>query len=118
MEKAGGAQVMANVLGQHYFTDIYRNSKLVKYLNLPTEYHLSRRGNQAVLEFVLPLAEPQPLVGKPFEISTYDPNYFVDMTYKGPTTLHLPLVMAQQCQAQLDNTKTGHFAAGLRVVTR
>ncbi|NIG98364.1 MAG: DUF1007 family protein [Serratia symbiotica] len=85
------AQVMANVLGQHYFTDIYRNGKPVKYLNFPTEYHLSRRDNQAVLEFVLPLAEPQPLVGKPFEISTYDPSNFVDMTYKGPTALHLPL---------------------------
>jgi len=36
------AQVMANVLGQYYFTDIYRNGKPVKYLNLPTEYHLSR----------------------------------------------------------------------------
>ncbi|MBF1995347.1 DUF1007 family protein [Serratia symbiotica] len=99
------AQVMANVLGQHYFTDIYRNGKPVKYLNLPTEYHLSRRGNQAVLEFVLPLAEPQPLVGKPFEISTYDPSYFVDMTYKGPTALHLPLAMAQQCKLSLITPK-------------
>lgn len=75
------AEVMANVLGQHYFTDIYRDGQPVKYKNLPTEYHLSRQGHQAVLSFVLPLAEPQPLVGKPFIISTYDPTYFVDMAY-------------------------------------
>lgn len=31
------AEVMANVLGQHYFTDIYRDGQPVKYKNLPTE---------------------------------------------------------------------------------
>lgn len=99
------AQVMANVLGQHYFTDIYRNGKPVKYLNLPTEYHLSRQGHKAVLEFVLPLAEPQPLAGKPFEISTYDPTYFVDMTYSDPKALHLPPEMATHCKFDLMTPK-------------
>ncbi|WP_431225370.1 DUF1007 family protein [Serratia sp. L9] len=99
------AQVMANVLGQHYFTDIYRDGKPVKYLNLPSEYHLSRQGHKAVLEFVLPLAEPQPLAGKPFEISTYDPTYFVDMTYPDPKALHLPPEMAEQCKFDLVTPK-------------
>lgn len=103
--KTLAAEVMANVLGQHYFTDVYRGGKSVKYLNLPTEYHLSRRGNQAVLEFVLPLAEPQVLVGKPFDISTYDPTYFVDMTYKDQAALHLPPEMAQQCKLSLMTPK-------------
>ncbi|MEE4484677.1 DUF1007 family protein [Serratia ficaria] len=99
------AEVMANVLGQHYFTDVYRDGKPVKYLNLPSEYRLSRQGNQAVLEFVLPLADPQPLAGKPFEIATYDPTYFVDMTYKDQAALHLPPEMAQQCQLSLKTPK-------------
>ncbi|TQI81747.1 ABC-type uncharacterized transport system substrate-binding protein [Serratia fonticola] len=99
------AQVMANVLGQHYFTDIYREGKPVKYLNLPTEYHLSRQGHKAVLEFVLPLAEPQALAGKPFEISTYDPTYFVDMTYQDEKALHLPPEMAKQCKFSLMTPK-------------
>ncbi|MGQ5754461.1 DUF1007 family protein [Serratia sp. IR-2025] len=99
------AEVMANVLGQHYFTDLYRDGKPVKYLNLPSEYHLSRQGNQAVLEFVLPLAEPQPLAGKPFELSTYDPTYFVDMTYKDQNALHLPPEMAQLCSYKLMTPK-------------
>lgn len=99
------AEVMANVLGQHYFTDIYRAGKPVKYLNLPTEYHLSRQGHKAVLEFVLPLAEPQPLVGKPFEIVTYDPTYFVDMTYQDQKALHLPPEMAKQCKFSLVTPK-------------
>lgn len=47
---------MTNVLGQHYFTEIYRDNVAVKFQPMPTEYHLSRPGNKAVLEFVLPLA--------------------------------------------------------------
>ncbi|MDN0087567.1 DUF1007 family protein [Yersinia nurmii] len=95
------AEVMANVLGQHYFTDIYRDGKPVKYLNLPTEYHLSRKGHQAVLEFVMPLAEPQPMIGKPFTILTYDPTYFVDMTYPDQAAVHLPIEWTKSCQATL-----------------
>jgi ABC-type uncharacterized transport system substrate-binding protein len=95
------AQVMANVLGQHYFTDIYRDGKLVKYKNLPTEYHLSRKGHQAVLAFVLPLAEPQLLAGKPFIISTYDPTYFVDMTYPDNKAIRLSAEMEKSCQLTL-----------------
>lgn len=99
------AEVMANVLAQHYFTDIYRDGKPVKYLNLPTEYHLSRQGNKAVLEFVLPLAEAQPLVGKPFNISTYDPTYFVDMSYQDKKALQLPPEMAKHCELHLMTPK-------------
>ena len=95
------AEVMANVLGQHYFTDIYRDGKPVKYKNLPTEYHLSRKGHQAVLEFVLPLAEPQSLAGKPFIISTYDPTYFVDMTYADNKAVRLSAEMAKSCKLTL-----------------
>ncbi|MGE4802017.1 DUF1007 family protein [Yersinia hibernica] len=95
------AEVMANVLGQHYFTDIYRDGKPMKYKNLPTEYHLSRKGHQAVLTFVLPLAEPQPLAGKPFIISTYDPTYFVDMTYPGNKAVRLSAEMEKNCKLTL-----------------
>ncbi|WP_411569355.1 DUF1007 family protein [Serratia sp. UGAL515B_01] len=99
------AEVMANVLGQHYFTDIYRDGKPLKYLNLPTEYQLSRQGHKAVLEFVLPLAQAQPLAGKPFEISTYDPTYFVDMSYQDKKALHLPPEMNKQCKVSLMTPK-------------
>ncbi|AUG99929.1 DUF1007 domain-containing protein [Prodigiosinella confusarubida] len=95
------AQVMANVLGQHYFTDVYRNGKRVKYVAVPTEYRLSRKGNQAVLEFVLPLAHPQPLAGKPLQISTYDPTYFVDMSYKDGKAITVSPLLASHCKTTL-----------------
>lgn len=78
MEKAGGA-------GHGECTGaalLYHQGKRVKFDNLPPAYHLSREGHKAVLDFVLPLAEPQPLAGQTFTLSTFDPTYFVDMTYK------------------------------------
>ncbi|WP_192457349.1 DUF1007 family protein [Musicola keenii] len=99
------AEVMANVLGQHYFTDVYRDGKAVKYQPMPTEYHLSRQGNKAVLEFVLPLAHPQPLMGKPLQIFTYDPTYFVDMYYKKDTDITLSPVLATRCNTTLTTPK-------------
>ncbi len=99
------AEVMARVLSQHYFTDFYRDGKPVKYLDLPSEYQLSRKGDQAVLEFVMPLAEPEPLSGKPMIFSTFDPSYFVDMTYKDQSALHLPAELAKSCSITLFTPK-------------
>ena len=76
------AEVMANVLGQHYFTEFWHNGKKVKFDNLPKDYGLARQGHQAVLTFTLPLASPQPLVGQTYTFSTFDPTYYVDMSYE------------------------------------
>ena len=73
------AEVMANVLGQHYFSEFWHQKQPVKFDNLPPEYHLSREGHKAVLEFILPLAHPQALKGQRYLFSTFDPTYFVDM---------------------------------------
>lgn len=75
------AEVMANVLGQHYFTEVWRNGAKVKFKNRPTEYGMTRDAHQAVLTFTLPLAEPQPLSGQTYTFSTFDPSYYVDMHY-------------------------------------
>ncbi len=95
------AEVMARVMAQHYFTDVYRDGKPVRYMRLPSEYQLSRNGAKAVLEFVIPLAEPAPLAGKPLVISTYDPSYFVDMTYKDDHALHLSVETRPSCKLSL-----------------
>ncbi|MDR3434925.1 MAG: DUF1007 family protein [Rouxiella aceris] len=95
------AEVMARVMAQHYFTNVYREGKTVNYMRLPSEYRLSRSGNKAVLEFIIPLAEPAALAGKPWIISTFDPSYFVDMTYKDAQALHLPADLVAQCQFSL-----------------
>ena len=99
------AGVMANVLGQHYFSEIWHNQQRVKFLNLPTEYNLSRNGHKAVLEFILPLAEPPVLTGQRFEILTFDPTYFVDMFYDNARALTLPPALQQRCKFTLNTPK-------------
>jgi ABC-type uncharacterized transport system substrate-binding protein len=95
------AEVMANVLGQHYFTEFYHGDQRVKFHNLPPSYRLLREGHKAVLEYVLPLAAPQPLKGQTYTFSTFDPTYFVDMHYDNATSLHLPPEM-EACHITLD----------------
>lgn len=95
------AEVMANVLGQHYFTELWHQKQAVKFNNLPPMYHLSRRGHQVVLEFILPLAQPQKLKSQRFVFSTFDPTYFVDMSYPSEKSLIMPEELAQQCHFEL-----------------
>lgn len=94
------AEVMANVIKQHYFTSLYNKNKLIKFSYYPKDYQLSRQGNQAVLSFTLALAKPEPLAGKTLIIMTYDPSYYVDMTYSNKGKISLTNI-SSQCQIQL-----------------
>jgi ABC-type uncharacterized transport system substrate-binding protein len=99
------AEVMANVLGQHYFSEFWHQKQPVKFDNLPPEYHLSRQGHKAVLEFILPLAHPQALKGQRYSFSTFDPTYFVDMYYDSEKSLTIPAELASQCHFELHTPK-------------
>lgn len=95
------AEVMANVVGQHYFTEMWHNGERVKFNNRPVEYAMAREGHQAVLTFTLPLAEPQPLRGQTYLFSTYDPSYYVDMSYEEESDAALSARLAKQCTLAL-----------------
>ena len=101
------AEVMANVLGQHYFTEVWHKGQKVKFLNRPSEYGLSREAHQAVLTFVLPLAEPQPLKGQKYTFSTFDPTYYVDMRYDKESDITLPAPLQSSCKTTLHTPKPG-----------
>ncbi len=101
------AEVMANVLTQHYFTEVWHNGQKVKFLNRPTEYGLERAGHQAVLTFILPLAEPQPLAGQQYRFATFDPTYFVDMSYEKESDVTLPAAAPAGCKLAMQTPKPG-----------
>lgn len=111
------AEVMANVLGQHYFTEVWHNGQKVKFKNRPTEYGMAREAHQAVLTFTLPLAEPQPLAGQTYMISTFDPTYYVDMSYDKDSDAALTLALSKQCRMSVHtptpNEDTLSFAQSL-----
>ncbi|MBS0849051.1 DUF1007 family protein [Citrobacter sp. JGM124] len=92
------AEVMANVLAQHYFTEVWHQGNKVKFTSNPPEYRLERVGNQAMLSFVLPLARPLALEGTRFTFSTFDPSFYVDMKYDHDTDAFLPPSLAPRCQ--------------------
>ncbi|WP_039055904.1 DUF1007 family protein [Enterobacter sp. Bisph1] len=101
------AEVMANVLGQHYFTEVWHNGQKIKFLNRPTEYGMERVGHQAVLTFILPLAEPQPLSGQQYRFSTFDPTYYVDMSYEKESDVTLSATAPQNCTLALHTPQPG-----------
>ena len=111
------AEVMANVLGQHYFTEFWHNGQKVKFMNRPTEYGMTRDGHQAVLTFVLPLAHPQPLAGQTYTFSTFDPTYYVDMHYAEESDVTLPAALQKTCKMAMHTPKpseeTLNFAVSL-----
>ncbi|MGE0968722.1 DUF1007 family protein (plasmid) [Klebsiella sp. WOUb02] len=111
------AEVMANVLGQHYFSELWHNGQHVKFANRPDGYGLERDGSQAVLTFTLSLAKPQPLAGQTLTLSTYDPTYYVDMFYEKPGDFTLPAALSAECKVKVvtpkPNDKMTAFAQSL-----
>ena len=99
------AEVMANVLGQHYFSELWHNGQRVKFDNRPDGYGLERDGLQAVLTFTLPLATPQPVAGQTFTFSTFDPTYYVDMFYDKDSDFSLPAALQAVCKATVMTPK-------------
>ncbi|ROR89137.1 DUF1007 family protein [Raoultella terrigena] len=111
------AEVMANVLGQHYFSELWHNGQHVKFDNRPDGYGLEREGHQAVLTFTLPLAKPLPLAGQTLTLSTFDPTYYVDMFYDKPGDVTLPASLRAGCKVTVvtpkPNDKMTAFAQSL-----
>ena len=111
------AEVMANVLGQHYFTEFWHNGEKVKFLNRPTQYGMTRHEHQAVLTLILPLAEPQPLAGQKYTFSTFDPSYYVDMSYAEDDDVTLPEAVQKSCSVSVEtpepSDETLNFASSL-----
>jgi len=105
------AEVMANVLGQHYFTEFWHNGEKVKFLNRPTQYGMTRVDHQAVLTFILPLA------GQKYTFSTFDPSYYVDMSYAEDNDVSLPAGLQKSCALTIDtpepSDETLSFASSL-----
>lgn len=92
------AEVMANVIGQHYFTEFWHNGQKVKFAATPQDYALAREGHQAVLTFTLPLAHPQKAQGERYTFATFDPTYYVAMSYDAPRDVTLGQGLRERCK--------------------
>lgn len=96
--KKQAASVMANIIAQSYFSELnYRNKKQPLKL-FPDTYRMTREGLHIVMSFRVSLLHPIPLTGSTIELKTYEPTFFVSMTYNSKRAVHLSPPDASQCR--------------------
>lgn len=75
-------EAMNNIINEHYFSYLFdKHNNKVKYKSLPLNYGIKSTGLQVLYYFDFFLSKPQTLKNNRFELTTYDPTYFVAMTY-------------------------------------
>ncbi|MCW9709892.1 zinc transporter binding subunit ZevA [Avibacterium sp. 21-586] len=75
-------EAMKNIVNEHYFSYLFdKNKKKIKYKAQPQNYGMKSNGSQVMYYFDFLLSKPQVLKENQFELATYDPTYFVAMTY-------------------------------------
>ncbi|MDW7588079.1 DUF1007 family protein [Providencia manganoxydans] len=99
--RAQAAAIMANILAQNYFTDFYSQGKKIAFQTLPSNYRLQRDGLQLIFSFTAQLKHPIPVAGANIEFMTYDPTFFVSMTYPDQKALHSAKAPQTQCKITL-----------------
>ncbi|PHI31983.1 DUF1007 family protein [Budvicia aquatica] len=98
-------ELIANAAIQNYFTEMRSGGQPVEFGKKPEKYALSRKGNKAILSFVLPLEKPVSLVNNVITISTYEQSYYVDMSYVEDDNFRLPADIAASCSVSIDTPK-------------
>ncbi|WP_255586388.1 DUF1007 family protein [Providencia sp. R33] len=96
------AIVMANVLMQDYFTDFYYQGKKVSFKRIPDSYHLEKDGFSLVFYFTALFMQPLPIKDSHVTLQTYDPSFYVSMTYQNSQQITLPLELAATCKLTLE----------------
>ncbi|WP_369311810.1 DUF1007 family protein [Providencia rettgeri] len=96
------ATIMANVLMQDYFTDFYYQGEKVRFKRIPDNYHLEKDGFSLVFYFTTSFMHPLPIKHAHITIQTYDPSFYVSMTYQNQQQITLPLEVAATCQLTLE----------------
>ncbi|CDF99523.1 zinc transporter binding subunit ZevA [Avibacterium paragallinarum] len=75
-------EAMKNIVNEHYFSYLFdKDKKKIKYQAQPQNYGMKSNGSQVIYYFDFLLSKPQLLKNNRFELSTYDPTYFVAMSY-------------------------------------
>ena len=93
--------VMGNVVSEHYFSYLYdaQNNK-IKYSSHPQNYGVKIQGLQLQYYFDVQLAHSQNLEKNTFSLQTYDPTYYVAMTYASKSAVDFS-ALPKNCQGKL-----------------
>ena len=93
--------VMGNVVSEHYFSYLYDNQhNKIKYSPHPKNYGVKIQGLQLQYYFDVPLTHSQNLEKNTFSLQTYDPTYYVAMTYASKSAVDFS-ALPKNCQGKL-----------------
>lgn len=99
--KKQAARLMSNILSQNYFSEFYMDGKKQKFRRIPSHYTLIKEKLQVKFSFDVLFITPLPFAKHHFELLTYDPTFYVSMTYRDNTQIILPLEMIADCKHKL-----------------
>ncbi|TNG96553.1 DUF1007 family protein [Pasteurellaceae bacterium USgator11] len=108
--------IMQNIVNQHYFSYFYdQRQQPLKYTSKPDQYQLNVIGNHILFSFNFYLSQAQPIHNFHGTLSSYDPSYYVAMTY--PQAPARTIADYPQCQVTLQtpnvDQKIKDYAASL-----
>lgn len=77
--------VIKNIVQEHYFSYLFnKKGDKIKYTSTPRNYGMKSSGTQVLYYFDFMLSKPPLLTDDDFELTTYDPTYYVSMYYDEP----------------------------------
>ncbi|ASI92339.1 DUF1007 family protein [Vibrio mediterranei] len=94
-------RLMSNLLNTHYFTYLYVDGEPLKF-RLPEVYTLTKRGRRMVLNFTLPLSRAIDVSTQELDVQVYDNTYFIDISWKDPSTVTLSPDVSGKCRTTLE----------------
>lgn len=80
-KRAIAQELVHNVSPEHFFTHLMINDKVSTLRLLPDSQSVTIKGLKVQFNFSLVLSQPTTLAGHTLILSTYEPTYYVDMSY-------------------------------------
>lgn len=107
--------LMDNLIKSHYFSYLYdQNNNPIKYTTKPSNYYIEVKNHRVLFHFTFYLTYPQSIEQQTFRLMTYDPSYYVSMTYSGKQDI---FSHHKQCTTTLEDAQADSdlrlYAAGL-----
>ncbi|WP_106476182.1 DUF1007 family protein [Phytohalomonas tamaricis] len=97
-----GAEILANLKQEHYLSHVKHDGHDLAFGQVD-EYNVMQNGKRIEFDYVLPLAEPLALDGKPLRYRIYDATYFIEFLHDDQAKTPLRLINAPEgCEGHIN----------------
>lgn len=96
-------EMIETAKADHYFSYFYnQKNELIKFTDKPTDYDFEVKDNRIVFTTKIYLEQPQPLGGVTSTLMSYEPTYYMGMSYASEKDLS---ISQAECQIRLVQPK-------------